>query len=714
MSILTATRLSQSFGPHDIFAGVSLRVEHGSRIGLVGPNGVGKTSLLRILADVEKPASGTVNRANGARVGYLRQEAARAFADIEGTVWDQMLAAFESIRQDEARLSELEAAMADGSATPDDIARYGELQARFEQDGGYDYPVRARRVLSGLGLDEATWEQPISTLSGGEKTRALLARLLLEAPDLLVLDEPTNHLDVAAVEWLEGFLGSWEGSLLVVSHDRYFLDRVATTIWELTADGIERYAGNYSAYAAQREARWALRGERYRAVVARLEKEIDYIRRNIAGQNVRQAKGKLSRIAREVEAIHAGGLDIVDDIAARGWMQATSGLDMERPSDRIDTVAKRVGEIREPSGALPTLTMRLKPGPRGGDIVLRTADLLVGYPGVPIVDVGDIELHRGARAAFVGPNGSGKTSALRTVLGRLDPLRGHVSFGSRIEVGYFAQAHETLDPEARSIDEVRRHHPLSEHEARELLGSFLFTGDDHFKRVGDLSGGERGRLALAVLSLQGANFLVLDEPTNHLDILAQEMLQAVLEAFDGTVLLVTHDRYLVARLATEVWAIEDGRLDVYPFGYEEYRDALASGTASQMTIRGAKRIAPMTSGTGDRGIDSGSSAGDGIDAGPSGGEETAGAGAGDDPRKNGAPAKTKALSKNEMRRLAERAAELEEEIVSLEERLQDLTDDLQRASEAGDVDGIRAADEALREAGEALRLTYAEWEEASG
>ncbi len=706
MSVLTATRLSQSFGPHDIFTGVTLRVEHGSRIGLVGPNGVGKTSLLRILADIEKPSSGTVSKASGARIGYLRQEAARAFADAEVTVWDEMLAAFESIRQDEARLSTLEEAMAEGTASEDDLARYGELQTRFERDGGYDYPIRARRVLVGLGLEEAMWEQPLAELSGGQKTRALLARLLLEAPDLLVLDEPTNHLDVAAVEWLEGFLSSWPGSLLVVSHDRYFLDRVATTIWELSADGIERYPGNYSAYVTQREARWSQRGERYRAVIARLDKEVDYIRRNIAGQNVRQAKGKLSRIAREVEAIHAGGLDIVDDIQARGWLQATAGLDMERPSDRIDTVAKRIGEIREPVGTLPALSMRLTPGPRGGDIVLRTRDLLVGYPGVPLVDVGELELLRGACAAFVGPNGSGKTTALRTLLGRIDPLRGEVTLGSRIEIGYFAQAHESLSQEARAMDEVRRHHPLSEHEARELLGSFLFTGDDHFKRVDDLSGGERGRLALAVLSLQGANFLVLDEPTNHLDILAQEMLQAVLEAFEGTILLVTHDRYLVDRLATEVWAIDAGRLDVYPFGYDEYREALASGSASQTTIRGGARPATAIVGKRDGSPDALApttqrmpSEAALFEAAPS-----------TDRSATSAPA----LSKNQRRRLAERAAELEAEIVLLETRLEELSDDLQASSQAGDVAGIFAADVAMREASEKLRATYAEWEEASG
>ena len=708
MSVLTGTGLSQSFGPHDIFTGVSFRVEHGARIGMVGPNGVGKTSLLRILAGVETATGGKVTRSSSTSLGYLRQEAARAFANSEGTVWDEMLAAFATLRADEERLAVLEGAMAEGEASPEDVERYGELQTRFERAGGYDYERRAKRVLSGLGLEKEAWSQPLTELSGGQKTRALLARLLLEQPEILVLDEPTNHLDVAAVEWLEGFLSKWEGSLILVSHDRYFLDRVVTTIWELSKDGIEPYPGNYSAYTTQRVARWELRKERFRAVIARLEKEIDYIRRNIAGQNVRQAKGKISRISREVEAIHAAGLDIVDDIQARGWLQATTGLDMERPSDRIDTIAKRVSQIREPVGALPTLKMRLKPGPRGGDIVLRTKDLLVGYPGVPLVDVGEIELLRGARAAFVGPNGSGKTTALRTMIGMLDPLRGEVTLGSRIEIGYFAQAHESLNPKASALDEVRRHHPLSDREGRDLLGRFLFTGDDHFKLVGDLSGGERGRLALAVLSLQGANFLVLDEPTNHLDILAQEMLQAVLEAFEGTVLLVTHDRYLVDRLATEVWAVDDGRLDVYEFGYTEYREALASGAASQTNIRSAARAGKDKNKKSGKAAGSANNRSDGVGT-PSTDSVAARDSAGSDSVQASAPV----LSKNEQRRRAKRAAELEKEIAQLEERLATLAADLQTASEDGDIARILAADKAHREATETLDATLAEWEENS-
>jgi len=700
MALLSASNLSQSFGADDIFAGIGCRVDHGARIGLVGPNGIGKTSLLRILAGIEPASGGRVHVASGARIGYLRQEAARAFADASGTLWDEMMAAFADLRATEADLAAMEASMAGGDADAELIERYGRVQEAFEHAGGYTFRQRARSVLAGLGLDESAHERRLTELSGGQQTRALLARLLLAAPEILFLDEPTNHLDIAAIEWLEGYLAGWEGALLVVSHDRYFLNRVVNRIWELTPGGIEEYRGNHSDYVGQRVERWANRRRLHAEVKARLEREIDYIRRNIAGQNTRQAKGKLMRIAREVEAIRAGGLGVVDDIRSRGWLQATQDLDMERPSDRVDEVARRIGELREPVGALPEIRIRMRPGKREGDIVMRASGLRVGFEDAQLFETGDIELRRGERAAIIGPNGIGKTTLLRTLIGRHPPLGGQVELGAGVEVGYFAQAHETLDPAATAAAELQRGAGMSEAEARKVLAGFLFSGDDVFKTVGSLSGGERGRLALAILAQQGANLLVLDEPTNHLDIVSQEVLEAVLDAFEGSLLFVTHDRYLVDRLATQIWEVEVGRLRVFDVPYAEYHAARAA--ESQAGVR--------PGGGGGGAVRSGGAAG------PSGAKtgsaSAAGAGPGDAPDLT-APTAAPALSKNELRRRAMRAEALEDEIESLEEQLAELAEDLQRASEAGDLDGVRAADEAYKETRARLDELVDEWTEAS-
>jgi ATP-binding cassette subfamily F protein 3 len=298
MSLLTVTNLGQSFGGSDIFSGISFSIPDDARIGLVGPNGIGKTSLLQILVGVATPKHGSVQIARGRTLGYLRQEAVDAFAARDHTVYAEMLTVFAVVLQHAAELRAMETQMADGDHSPELMTRYSAAQESFEREGGYDYEVRIAQVLEGLGFPRAQWEMPLRHLSGGQKTRALLARLLLEAPDLLILDEPTNHLDVEAVEWLERTLRNWKGALLVVSHDRYFLDAVADRIWEMSRQGMELYRGNYTAYVRQRQERWERREQVYEAEKERLEKEIEYIRRNIAGQNTNIAKGKLKRLSR--------------------------------------------------------------------------------------------------------------------------------------------------------------------------------------------------------------------------------------------------------------------------------------------------------------------------------------------------------------------------------------------------------------------------------
>ncbi|MCB0215378.1 MAG: ABC-F family ATP-binding cassette domain-containing protein [Caldilineae bacterium] len=679
MTVLQAQGLGQSFGEVDLFAGVTVSVAPDARIGLVGPNGVGKTTLLRILAGQMSASAGRFDLARGARIGYLTQESAHAFGAGQRDIQAEMLSVFEPLRAEEARLAELEASISRGEGGDEAVERYGDLQARFELAGGYDYPIRIRRTLTGLGFEESSWGQPVAQLSGGQKTRLQLARLLLESPDLLILDEPTNHLDIEAVEWLEGTLGGWPGALLVVSHDRYFLDRVANTIWEMFGGGIETYRGNYSAYVGQRAERWALRQRAYEEMKAHFEKELDYIRRNIAGQRTQQAKGKLSRLSREVEAVHAGGLAVLDQIRSKGWLQATAGLDMERPSDRPNEVARRIGELRPPSGGPPRFNLHFAGGPRGGDFVLRSRDLVVGYEGQALLSLDDIELERGERAALIGGNGTGKTTFLRTLLGQLPPVAGELRLGGGQVIGYFSQAHENLDPGLTVLESIVAESGLQGGEARSYLGRFLFSGDEVDKRVATLSGGERGRLALAILVRRGANLLLLDEPTNHLDIPAQEMLEAALEAFEGTVILVSHDRYLVQRLASQIWAVEDGRLRIHPWGYAEYLAARQAGAD--------RDGAGATSRSGD-GAARGSSRGeDRKEASASAGSEGSTA--------NGTPDDAPpALSKNEILRREIESTAIESRIAQLEGRLAELEETLQEAGEEGDYAAIGRLGEA--------------------
>jgi ATP-binding cassette subfamily F protein 3 len=389
-------------------------------------------------------------------------------------------------------------------------------------------------VLNGLGFTPPEDSLPLGRLSGGERTRAELARLLLEDPDLLILDEPTNHLDVEAVEWLEGWLTEWPGSALVVSHDRYLLDRVAEAVWELTPRGLETYRGNYSAYVQQRQERRASQQVAFDAQQEHVRKEQEYIRRNIAGQNTRQAQGRRKRLERMLR---------------------------EEAVDRPETEK--------------AVRLALQPAPRSGDIVLETEALHIGYADDPaaLFLVPDLVLRRGECAALIGPNGAGKTTFLKTILGETPAFSGSVRMGAGLHLGYFAQAHQGLDAGRTILEEIQETAPRwTVGRCRDFLGRFLFSGDAVDKTIGVLSGGERGRVALAKLALQGANLLLLDEPTNHLDLPSQEILQAALQEFPGTILLVSHDRYLVNALATQVWAIHPGtrRMQVFAGNYTAY------------------------------------------------------------------------------------------------------------------------------------------------
>ncbi|MFL5629450.1 MAG: ABC-F family ATP-binding cassette domain-containing protein [Ktedonobacteraceae bacterium] len=535
MPIVSVIQVTKSFGAERIFAGVSFQINENDRIGLVGPNGAGKSTLLNILAQREEPDEGNIAIARNTRVGYLAQT---TDFQPEHTLREEMLTVFTEIRAWERELNELAHQLAipapqiEMAQHEQLLQRYADLQQQFEHAGGYTYENRVDQVLDGLGFTREQQASPIMHLSGGQQTRAALGKLLLQEPDLLLLDEPTNHLDLAALEWLETYLTGWKGALVVVAHDRYFLDKIVSRTIELAFGRIEEYPGNYTTYLRLREERMERRMREYEAQQAQIAHTEEFIRRYKAGQRSREARGRqklLDRLER-----------------------------VERPQD------------------FPEMHFEFSPIVDSGLVVISTQKLAAGYISTTkerteLVRVADLELLRGDRVGLLGPNGSGKTTLLRTIIGELPPVAGQVHLGHNVRIGYYSQTHAGLTSERSILDEIRQVSTLSEEGARTFLGRFLFSGDDVFKPAGALSGGERSRVALAKLTLQGSNLLILDEPTNHLDLQSRQFLEEVLSEFEGTLLFVSHDRYFIDSLASKVWVIEDGVLIPYMGNYTEYR-----------------------------------------------------------------------------------------------------------------------------------------------
>ena len=535
MPIVSIIQVGKFFGAERIFAGVSFQINENDRIGLVGPNGAGKSTLLNILAGREEPDEGNIAIARNTRIGYLAQ-----VTDFqpENTLREEMLTVFTEIRAWEQELNELAHQLATPAAQNELtqheqlLQRYADLQVRFEHAGGYTYENRVDQVLDGLGFTREQQTSPVTHLSGGQQTRAALGKLLLQEPDLLLLDEPTNHLDLVALEWLETYLTGWKGALVVVAHDRYFLDKIVSRTIEMAFGRIEEYPGNYTTYLHLREERMERRMREYTAQQAQIAHTEEFIRRYKAGQRSREARGRqklLDRLER-----------------------------VERPQD------------------FPEMHFEFSPIVDSGLVVISTQKLAAGYISATkdrteLVRVADLELLRGDRVGLLGPNGSGKTTLLRTIIGELPPVAGQVHSGHNVRIGYYSQTHAGLNAERSILDEIRQVSTLSEEGARTFLGRFLFSGDDVFKPIGALSGGERSRIALAKLTLRGSNLLILDEPTNHLDLQSRQFLEEVLGEFEGTLLFVSHDRYFIDSLATKVWVIEDGVLIPYMGNYTEYR-----------------------------------------------------------------------------------------------------------------------------------------------
>ncbi len=533
-TILTVADLAKSYGSEQIFSGVSFQLAEREHAAIVGVNGAGKSTLMKIIAGVEDPQSGVVALSSGARLTYLAQET-RFTSDR--TVREEARLAFADALAAADRMREIEQSMASASGAELDelLHEYDRLHVSFETGGGYDVEHRTDEVLMGLGFTFEQFDQPVNQLSGGQKTRVALAKALLASPDLLLLDEPTNHLDLTMVEWLEEFLRTWAGACLIISHDRYFLDRVTTRTLDMSFGRLEDYPAAYARYLVLREERMSRRMQEYEEQQAFIARTEEFVRKYKAGQRSREARGRQTRLER-LERI-------------------------ERPQEHEG------------------LNLKLAVAIRSGREVVRMTPLQVGYKTADgnseLLQTPELMIERGDRVALVGPNGCGKSTLLRTLIGELDPLKGRVMFGANVKLGYYAQGHERLPSDGTPLSVLLDTQPMGEESARTYLGRFLFSDDDVFKRVGSLSGGERSRLALACLLLQQANFLVLDEPTNHLDIHTRETLEEMLREFDGTVLFVSHDRFFIDQVATRVWAVQDGIVKPYLGHYTDYQRQLA-------------------------------------------------------------------------------------------------------------------------------------------
>lgn len=532
MSLLEVRGLSKAYGIQTIFTDINFQIRRGEKVGLIGPNGVGKTTLVRCLLGLEKPDSGQVTLTSGERIGYVEQDTGLG----SNTLYDELVSAYGDVLGWQQDMQRLEAAIAAEKAADklDKLMKdYAHVVERFERGGGYEYENTVRRVAFGLGFSAEDLTRQTHEFSGGQKTRICLARALIRQPDFLFLDEPTNHLDLGMVEWLEEFLLSYSGAVLVISHDRYFLDKVAERILAIEQGGIADYTGNYSEYLEKKAEKLAAQEKAYNKQQAFIAKTEAYIDRYRAGIKSKQARGRQSQLNR---------------LARLARPEAGSGFDFFAFNPPAEC-AERVAELGE---------------------------AVAGYGDKTVLSGVSLLIRRGDGVALVGPNGAGKTTLLKLLTGELEPTSGKVKLGSRVRLGYFAQEHETLTDTNRVLDEIMREFAFSEERSRHYLGAFLFRGDDVYKLVGDLSGGEKARLALLKLMLAGANFLILDEPTNHLDIAAREAVEEAIMNFPGTFLTVSHDRYFLDKVANRVVELKDGRLTEYAGNYSYYRDKKAA------------------------------------------------------------------------------------------------------------------------------------------
>ncbi|HFI0209728.1 TPA: ABC-F family ATP-binding cassette domain-containing protein [Streptococcus pyogenes] len=533
MIILQGNKLERSFSGDVLFQNISLQVDERDRIALVGPNGAGKSTLLKLLVGEETPTSGEVNTKKDLTLSYLAQNSR---FESDQTIYEEMLKVFEALRQDEKRLRQMEMDMA--TVSGQDLTRlmtdYGLLTEHFRQQGGFTYESDIKAILNGFKFDESMWQMTIAELSGGQNTRLALAKMLLEKPELLVLDEPTNHLDIETIAWLENYLANYQGALIIVSHDRYFLDKVATVTLDLTPHGLDRYVGNYSRFMTLKAEKLVAEEKQFDKQQKEIAKLEDFVQKNI----VRASTTKRAQARRkQLEKI-----------------------------ERLD----------KPTSARKSAHMTFQADKPSGNVVLTVEKAAIGYNQHVLSEPINLDVHKLDAIAIVGPNGIGKSTLIKSVIGQIPFIKGEVKYGANVEIGYYDQTQSHLTSSNTVLEELwQDFSTTSEVDIRNRLGAFLFSGDDVKKSVAMLSGGEKARLLLAKLSMENNNFLVLDEPTNHLDIDSKEVLENALIDFDGTLLFVSHDRYFINRLATKVLEITENGSTLYLGDYDYYLEKKA-------------------------------------------------------------------------------------------------------------------------------------------
>ena len=554
MIILQANKIERSFAGEVLFDNISLQVDERDRIALVGKNGAGKSTLLKILVGEEEPTSGEINKKRDLSLSYLAQDSR---FESSNTIYDEMLHVFDDLRKTEKTLRQMELAM--GETTGADLEKlmqdYDRLSEEFRQAGGFTYEADIRAILNGFKFDESMWQMKIEELSGGQNTRLALAKMLLEKPNLLVLDEPTNHLDIETIAWLETYLVNYSGALLIVSHDRYFLDKVATITLDLTKHSLDRYVGNYSSFVEQKEQKLLTEAKNYEKQQKEIAALEDFVNRNL--------------------------------VRASTTKRAQSRRKQLEKMERLD----------KPEAGTKSAHMTFHADKTSGNVVLTVEEAAVGYDDQILSEPINLDIRKMNAVAIVGPNGIGKSTLIKSIVGQIPFIKGEARFGANVEVGYYDQTQSKLTPHNSVLDELWNDFKLTpEVEIRNRLGAFLFSGDDVKKTVGMLSGGERARLLLAKLSMENNNFLILDEPTNHLDIDSKEVLENALIDFDGTLLFVSHDRYFINRVATQVLELSEEGSTLYLGDYDYYLEkkaeleALAAAQAEAAPVSSTEEV----------------------------------------------------------------------------------------------------------------------------
>ena len=632
MIILQANKIERSFAGEVLFDNISLQVDERDRIALVGKNGAGKSTLLKILVGEEEPTSGEINKKRDLSLSYLAQDSR---FESSNTIYDEMLHVFDDLRKTEKSLRQMELEM--GEKTGADLEKlmqdYDRLSEEFRQAGGFTYEADIRAILNGFKFDESMWQMKIEELSGGQNTRLALAKMLLEKPNLLVLDEPTNHLDIETIAWLENYLVNYSGALLIVSHDRYFLDKVATITLDLTKHSLDRYVGNYSSFVEQKEQKLLTEAKNYEKQQKEIAALEDFVNRNL--------------------------------VRASTTKRAQSRRKQLEKMERLD----------KPEAGTKSAHMTFHSDKTSGNVVLTVEEAAVGYDDQILSEPINLDIRKMNAVAIVGPNGIGKSTLIKSIVGQIPFIKGEARFGANVEVGYYDQTQSKLTPHNSVLDELWNDFKLTpEVEIRNRLGAFLFSGDDVKKTVGMLSGGERARLLLAKLSMENNNFLILDEPTNHLDIDSKEVLENALIDFDGTLLFVSHDRYFINRVATQVLELSEEGSTLYLGDYDYYLEKKAELEA----LAAAQAEADPASST----------------------EEV-----------TGNDYHLQKQNQKELRKITRRIEQLEAEMEELDQKIQDITGTMHSTNDAADLVQLQSELDQLTVQQEAVMEEWAELSE---